>query len=333
MSTELVTLQILVTESDWLGSFDQIEIWRSRDTMQGPYEELTDKSWKPARIPKLAGDEPASSVTGASVIIDGETFEFRVNEDDTADIEVTISGADPITFADIASQITAQGFNKIRSYVDSAGAMVVETLQPGSQAVLLVLETDGAPTVGLPTEEPDSLAYGRDARIPLIVGTTSYGFSDIRGSTEYYYRTRFRNRITGAFSEYSTSFTVGQATGITSANVICGQLDLVNLDGSPLAYREVSIYGAYHGELVEDKLVAGPGQTALTDANGHVEFLLVRGVAVTVAISGTNIVRDIQVPTDTDVTVFGLLDPSVSPQDDVFVVQRPDIVYAERRSL
>lgn len=333
MSTELVTLQVLVTEDDWLGSFDQIEVWRSQDTVQGPYEELTDESWKPARIPKLAKDEPSSPVTGPLVIISGETLEFRVNEDDEDDIEVTISGANPVSFADIASQITAQGLNKVRSYVDEDGTLVVETLQPGSGAVLRVLETDGAAIVALPTTEPESLSYGRDARIPLIIGTSSYQFSDIRGSTEYFYKTRFRNRLSDGFSEFSQPFTVGQATGITSTNVICGELDLVGLDGSPLAFREVSVYSSYHGELVEDKLVAGGPQTRMTDANGHVEFLLVRGVAVTVAVSGTNIVRDILVPEDSSVAVFGLLDPSVSPSDDVFVVQRPDIVYAERRSL
>ena len=107
----------------------------------------------------------------------------------------------------------------------------------------------------------------------------------------------------------------------------------MGLDGRPLAYREVSVYPADLGELVEDKLVAGGPKENSTDANGHVEFLLVRGAAITVAISGTSIVRDIVVPTDTTVTVFGLLDPSVGPQDDVFVVQRPDIIYAERRSL
>jgi hypothetical protein len=333
MTTELVTLQILVTEADWLGLFDQIEVWRSRDTVQGPYEELTDESWKPARIPKLAGDEPTTPVTGALVVIDGETLEFRVNEDDTADIEVTISGADPISLADIASQVTAQGLNKVRSYVDELGTLVVETREPGSRAILRVLETDGAAVVALPTSEPESLSYGRDARLSLIAGTTSYEYSDIRGSTAYFYKTRFRNRLSGAFSEFSLPFTVGQATGISSANVICGELDLVGLDGAPLAFREVSVYSSYNGELVEGKLVSGPSLRELTDANGHVSFLLVRGTDVTVAISGTNIVRDITVPTDPDVSIFGLLDPSVSPQDDVFVVQRPDIVYAERRSL
>lgn len=331
MTTELVTLQILVTETDWETTFDQVEVWRSSEGAQGPYEELTAASWQTARIPKLAGDEPDAPVTGRLVVIDGQDLEFLVNE--TTTVEVAISGVDPLSFADVASQITDQGLALIRSYVAEDGTLVVETLQPGTGAVLRVIESDGAAILGLPTAEPESLSYGRDARIPLVTGTTSYSFQDVRGSTTYYYKTRFRNRITGAFSEFSLPFTVGQATGISSDNVIIGQLDLVDLSGSPLAFREVSVYSAYHGDLVENKLVAGGPQTALTDENGHVEFLLIRGVAVTVAISGTNIVRDIEVPTDPTVAVFGLLDPSASPTDDVFVVQRCDIIYAERRSL
>ena len=34
-TTELVQLQILVTESDWITLFDQVEIWRSRDELLG----------------------------------------------------------------------------------------------------------------------------------------------------------------------------------------------------------------------------------------------------------------------------------------------------------
>lgn len=330
-TSEMVQLQILVKEEDWLNLFDQIEVWRSRDTLNGPYEELTAARWLRARIPKTAKDKPSSPVTGPSVVIAGETLQFKVNEQ--TDYVIAISGVDPISYADIATQIISQGATKLDSYVDTDGVLVVETTEPGTGAILRVVESDGAAIVGLPTEEPESLAYGRDARITLKRDVEEYLFTDIRGASTYWYKTRFRNRLSQAVSEFSQPFSVGQALGISRSNIVCGQLDLVNLDGTPLAYREVSIYGAYQGELVEDKLVAGPAQVRLTDSNGHVEFLLVRGTACTVAIAGTNIVRDIVVPTDTSVSVFGLLDPEASPTDDVFVVQRPDIVYAERRSL
>jgi hypothetical protein len=330
-TSETVQLQILVKDEDWAGLFNQIEVWRSRDTVSGPYEELTADSWKRARIPKTAGDEPSSPVDGASVIISGEVLQFLVNEQDT--YVVTISGVDPLTFAEVAAQVVAQGQGRLDSYVDSNGVFVVETTEPGTGAILRVEETDGAAVLALPTSEPECLAYGRDARISLKTGTEEYLFTDVRGDSTYWYKTRFRNKLTQAVSEFSQPYSVGQALGISRANIVCGQLDLVGLDGKPVAYREVSVYPSNLGELIEDKLVVGPSQLRATDSNGHVEFLLVRGSTVTVAISGTSIVRDIEVPTDATVSVFGLLEASVGPVDDVFVVNRPDIVYASRRSL
>lgn len=332
-TTELVQLQILVEESDWITLFDRIEVWRSRDGLLGPFEELTADSWSPARVPALGGDEPSTPVSGGSVVVVGKTLEFRLNEDEDTDITVTLTGTDPLTLSDVASQIIAQSDTKLHSYVDEDANLIVETTEPGTRAILRVLETDGAVIVGLPVEEPESLSYGRDARIPLLVGTTRYSFSDIRGSTTYYYKTRFQNRNTGAYSEFSPPFSVSQATGVSSSSTVCGQLDLIGLDGRPLANRAVTVYNKFRADQVEGKLIAGGPVVHVTDNNGHVEFTLVRGSLITVAISGTNIVRDIEVPTDSSVSIFNLLDPTVSPTDDVWVVNTPNIIYAERRSL
>ncbi len=330
-STEIVQLQILVKREDYEDLFTQIEVWRSRTTIRGPYEELTADRWRTARLPKLAGDRPSSAVTGRSVALVGLTLELRVREEE--DIVITFTGADPLTFADAAAQITAQGRALVASYVDEGGLLVVETTEPGTGAVLRVVGGDAAPLLGLPIDEPDSLAFGRDARIPIKLGTEAYLFTDIRGSDAYFYKTRFRNPVTQGVSEFSQPFSLGQALGISAANIVCGTLDLVGTDGRPLANREVTVFNTYKGDLVEGKFVAGFGENRLTDETGHVEFNLVRGAHMTVAVSGTDLIRNILVPTDSEVTVFQLLDPEVSTQDDGFVVQVPDIIYAERRSL
>jgi hypothetical protein len=330
-STEVVQLQILVKREDYEDLFTQIEVWRSRSSIQGPYEELTADGWRAARIPKLADDRPAAPVTGRTVPIVGLTLELRVQEQD--DIVITFTGVDTLTFAAAADQITAQGLSKVVAYVDGNGLLVVETTEPGTGAVLRITGGDAAPLLGLPLEEPDSLAFGRDARIPLKVGTESYLFTDVRGSDAYYYKTRFRNPTTQGVSAFSQPFSLGQALGISAANVVCGTLDLVDTNGRPLANREVVVFNQYQGDLVEGKFVAGFGENRLTDENGHVEFTLVRGSYMTVAVSGTDVARNIVVPTDENVKIFGLLDSDVSTQDDGFVVQVPSIIYAERRSL
>lgn len=330
-SEEIVQLQILVKREDYEDLFDRIEVWRSRTSIRGPYEELTADRWLRARIPKLASDQPSVPVTGRSVVIVGKTLQVRVGE--AQDLVLVFTGTDPLTFAECASQITAQGQTKLLSYVDEDGLLVIETTEPGTGAVLRILESEAAPLLGLPIEEPDCLAFGRDARIPIKLGTESYLFTDLRGSDAYWYKTRFRNRVNLAVSEFSQPFSLGHALGISAANIACGVLDLVDTNGKPLPNKEVVVYNTYQGDLVEEKFVAGHGEARLTDSNGHVEFTLVRGAHMTVVISGTDIARNIIVPTDGDVSIFKLLDPDVSTQDDNFVVQIPSIVYAERRSL
>ena len=331
---EAVSLQITVQDGDEaLVLFDQVEVWRSVTDTAGPFEELTDDSWRAARIPKDATDLSASPPTGQSVVIVGLELELRVDEDDDNDITITFTGTDPLTFATCASQIIAQGGGKVTSYVDDDAKLVVATTDVGNGATLRVLESDGAAILGLPFDDVQGFSFGKEARIQLVPGQEVYPFTDVRGSGEYFYRTRFRNRLNGTFSEFSQSFSVQQALGISTSNIICGQLDLAGLDGRPLRNIEVCVYNAFRADIVEGKLIAEGQNSKCTDDDGHVEFFLVRGTRVTVAISGTSIVRDIDVPTDPALATFPLLGKVGGVQDDVFTVQYPDLISAERRSL
>jgi len=330
-TTEIVQLQIFTKQEDWEGVFDQIEVWRSTTTSQGPFEELTDEGWKPARIPDNAPDAPTPTEDGRDVVIVGSALQMRV--DGTEDILIVFTGTDPLNYGECATQVTDQSAGRLRSYVTSTGVFVVETVKCGTGAVLEVIGGDAAPLLGLSTESPDNVSTGRDSRINLIRGTEEYFFTDLRGSKNYYYRTRFRNRNTLAVSEFSLPFDVRHAPGVSTENLVCGYLDLVRGDGRPLGNQQVKVYNPLIGELVEGKLVTGPQQTKLTDQNGHVEFNLVRGVRYTIAVTGTDLVREIVAPTDTAVKLFPLLGENIGTTDDVFKVQVPTIVYAERRTL
>jgi hypothetical protein len=103
----------------------------------------------------------------------------------------------------------------------------------------------------------------------------------------------------------------------------------VRADGSPLINQEVRLHIGFTGQSFGDKTVAGGDLRALTDDTGKAEFLLPRSQKVGVAITGTTLVRTITVP---DKDTFNLLDPDLA-DDDIFRVQVPDIVVAERRSL
>jgi len=329
MSFDAVQLNIVALEADFVGFFDVIEVWRSRQGADGPFEELTAATWRPARLPTTAGDPPSPAVTGANVNIVGKKLTFRFDEDSANELTITFTGTDPLTLAAVAGQIVTQGLGRLGSYVDAQGQLVVQTSEPGTGAVLRLLAGDGAAILNLPTE---IVVFGKDGRIQLNVGTENYSFTDQSGSVSYYYKTRFRNTAADSTSDFSLAFLPVPATGLSSAAVACGQLDLVDISGKPLRNVEVRVHTEFNGILVESKLMTGGDVIKLSDESGHVEFVLARGQLVTVAVMGTDLVRTITVPTDPAVTVFNLLDPTIAGED-IFKVQIPNLIYAERRSL
>lgn len=325
-----VILKLVATLDEFEGLFDVLELWRSRSTSGGPFEELTAERYQPARLPSSAQDPPAVLVTGTQVALTGKTLSLRVEGDD---IDILFAGVDPLTYANAATQITTLSAGRVASYVDETGVLVVQSVFPGPGSSIEVLESEAAPILGLATEEPDNLDHGNDARMPLVEGQTTYVFIDPLGSSEYFYRARFRNTYTGGVSPFTLTVGPPIALGVSTDNLAIGELDLVTVHGAPLASQEVRIHSQFTGVSVEGKTMVGSDLLLRTDVNGHVEFKLVRGQRVSVAVPGTDLVRDIVVPTDPSIERFNLLDPSVGVGDDVFKVQVPTVVYAERRSL
>jgi len=322
-------LDIFVEGHAWEGQFDSLEIWRSRIGPNGPFESLTGDGWRPARLPLVEGDAPTVPQTGPSVTLSGKSLALRVNEE--LDLNVVFSGSDPLTYGAAATQITAQGRRLVRSFVIGS-SLIVETAQPGSASILRVIGGDGAPLLGLPTLEPASVAFGKDARIPLTMGTTRYLFTDHNGSPEFFYKTRFYNALLRTTSTFSLPFSGKSVSTLATENLVRATVDLVDNHGVALANRAVLLAPKFRGTQVAGKtLVDGKSET-LTDECGHAEFMLVRGQAFTVAIAGTDLVRDITAPTNAAVLSFDMLDPAYG-SNDLFNVQKPEIDFAVRRTL
>lgn len=330
-SFEVVGLTILANDADFVGLFDCIEVWRSRQTAGGPYEELTGAAWRGARMPRAGLDQPAVVQTGPNVNVVGLTLELLINEKSILDVVFT--GVDPLTLAQVATQIAAQSLGRLRSWVDTNAKLVIETMEPGTGATLRVIANDTASLLGLPLAEPDSLVFGQEARPLLVAGTNSYYFEDRGGSSSYFYRTRLRNRANNTVSEFGQTYNAEETVGVNPANVVTGYLDLVDNAGRTLVGIEVSLRSPFTGSLIDGKLVAGNDLVQKTNAQGHVEFTLMRGQTYTLSISGTNIAKEIVTPTDPTITSFLLVDDNFSTQDDYFRARVPQIPTMERRSL
>lgn len=324
---EVLGLEIAVLPEDWFG-YDLLEVWRSTLGQAGPYEELTAPTSMEARNPAGAGDPPLSPVTGALVNIVGKQLEVWLGE--STDLLIVFTGSNPLTLTQVAQQVNAQGMGLVRAYVDAIGRFVLHTTQVGTAAQLKVAEGDAAALLGLNTEDT---FFGRDARIPLQINQQVYHLTDYFGSRDYFYKTRFRQFSTGATSSMSIAFTADTVVGLPAESMVIGRLELVDLNGKPLADCEVRVGNGFKGQVIGGRVVAGTTDVKRTDKNGRVEFLLVRGQQVTVAIVGTSLVKDVIPPTDPAVTIFNLLDPALGPQQDYFRVRVPEMAVADRRNL
>ncbi len=322
-TTVSLSLSFRIEESEWLGRYDRLEVWRSRLTDGGPYEEVTGPVWAPAI--HLAGG--ADSAPQLAPLV-GKTLTLQWNEQPV--LSVTFTGTDPLTPAQIASQIGAVGVGQIEATAALDGTISIETLQPGSIAVLRV-GGDAASVLGLSTVEPTCLAFGQDPRVPLVVGQAMYTFVDPHGSTAYFYRTRLRNSLTGETSEFSLPIPGTVTTVLPTTDLILGEVRLADPSGRAVANRRVLVDVPTQYLTVSGTTIFGYSFEFLTDQTGYGSVALVRGLRAKISVGGTGMVRDITVPTDPTLTAFNLFDSSVG-SSDVWTVQKPNIDYLVRRS-
>jgi hypothetical protein len=325
VTEEDLQLDLVVEEAEWLGLFDSLEVWRSRVGISGPYDNLTADAATEATLPDGAAAAPIVPEDGPSVTLDGKTLSLRLDED--TDVDIVFSGTDPMTFAEAAAQISSE---VLAAYV-VGGILVIKSATTGGNAVIRVVGGDAAAILGLSTTEPDCLAFGRESRVALVSGTTAYAFTDHNGDPSYYYRMRYYNSETSSTGAFGTPFIGTSLSGLDAADTVLATVDLVDGRGVVQANMPVLLHLKNKGTRVNGKTVLGGDLQVLTDENGHAEFSVVRGQQFTVAIAGTEIVRDFTAPTDTAIVTFDMLDPDYS-SDDAFTVQKPDLRYAVRRS-
>ena len=319
------TLSISLGEADVVG-FDALEVWKAT-SVSGPYLEMTGANWRGARLPSYGGDLPDTVVDGARVVVEDLTVELLVKEEE---LTVTFVSTEAVTLAAVAEAITAQGAGLVTAYVDSRGQLTLETALGGPSATLSAVGGTATSTLGIPL---DSISYGVAAWLSVPVGDSVQTFVDPYSSTGTYYRTRLRNRATGAVGAFSDAVPANNPSGLPANSLVLGTIDVVSLDGKPIRNIEVTVYNKYSTLPVDGRLVVEGTVRMVTDSEGHAEVYLLRGAKVTVSISGTAITRDVTVPSDPTTSTFSLLGSEVGAQDDAFRVQVPVLNYAARRSL
>ena len=187
-------LEIVVRSEDFIGLYDQMEVWRSEDGAR--YTELTGDSWGAARLPLTGGDPPTTPPAGVPLFLSGKALQVEFVGELRRVLSFEFLGLDPRSLADVATLLTVKGSPYLRAYIDSSAQLVIEALVPGQGVMMHIVPSDAASILALPLTEPESIARGHDARISLSADKSIYRFTDVFGTQNARYKTRYRSQVT-----------------------------------------------------------------------------------------------------------------------------------------
>jgi hypothetical protein len=191
------------------------------------------------------------------------------------------------------------------------------------------VDGDAAPALGL---TPGEKRHGLDAWRMLKPGRLVYDFVDPMGKDTDFYKVRLLNTLNPSSGLAYPPIPGTPRGGLGAEHLIEGYCSLFDVSGRPVENVLVSLYASQRAYPPNGAVGMFPSSVDVrTDSKGSVRVPLVRGARLTLSISGTNIAREILVPTTGQ--EFDLLDPSVSVDGDAYKVQVPNIVVGERRSI
>ena len=143
-----------------------------------------------------------------------------------------------------------------------------------------------------------------------------------------------------AFQIVTGSFTPTFTAPISPAPMCQLFADIYRMSGKPLSHANVQVRLLHTPQLFSGVAVFDTQATHKTDANGHVEFMLVQGVKIEVIIAPLSLRRIVTVPSGDDAVdpnsgqfiPVNLLDLMASA-DDVFNIIKAEAPAAPRRTL
>lgn len=308
-------VKIYVSEiANVLTQFDQMQVQRSK--VGSPYadaELITAAAAAAAEL--ISANEGQYIIGGQDLFIEvdfglEQTFTFILS---------------PATILDVVTEFNSN-ISGATASDDGTGKMKIESNTTGTGSKIVLPSGSALVTLGFTAGDEDA---GEDANIDLVTDQTEYEYDDNDGDATYWYRTRYYNSVTGAFSSWSDWVQGDTGSAVTSANLIVGYVKLADTDGTALAEQKVVICNLFLPDKQDGYAVLGGSKEIETDATGRAELTLVKGSVIDVIITGTSIVRRVDVPTTG--TEFDMLDDAYS-EDDPFSIQVPDLPAAVRRT-
>lgn len=296
-----VQLSILVANNDSLIGlgYTRIEVWQSIDGGD-TYQEVTAASAQAA-----FQDSFAAQTTFRQ---GGKLLKFIIN----GGSEVSVSFSPLVDYW--TAQQVADRINEVAPGVASvvSDKVRLSSSSTGRASSVEVTYSDGA-DLGFPIVK----VFGKDPRITLTPSTLSYLYSDVSGLTSARYRWRFSANGVDPLSEYSSYVFGSEVPLVGSGQISVCSTTFIGLNGQPVKTKVI---------VVADQPPSALGGYAVTNhqplifesgADGFIQFTLVRGAKVRVAIEGSSFVREFIVPNAASFDLLSVL----SVASDPFTVQ------------
>jgi hypothetical protein len=307
-----VTLSISVTGiAQVLLSFDTIRVKRSITGVDGTYNLLTD----------LAPDAAfLLAPTSGNYNVSGKTLQVLSDQD--AQVDILFTGTDPLTTAQVVSQVNTALGDVIAS--DVSNALQLTSTLTGTVSKVEIVGGSAATEFGWSAGDRD---IGFDAHITLQAGVTGYNYTDSDGQSGYFYKVNFYNTTTALTSADSSPFEGDVGTLVSEGTLSDVKIDLIDGRGIALPDQDVTFYPMH--ELLEVEgfqigLARAP-TTITTNNSGHAEVSLVRGSRWRVSFDGTSIIRDITIPDEEETDLMAVLGAAPDPFDIKTLLINPAI--------
>jgi len=306
-----VDLVLYLPDEDWAGKYNAIEVQRSRYG-NGLYESLHGSTYT----------SPSFKTTLTSNNVSGKYLELLVDE--THKVSLTFTGTNPLTVSQMVSQVNTAGAGLVTASAIDSSTFEVKANNVGMNTTMRVNGGEAAALLGLPLEEPDSLAFGKDLYKTVSTKTEVVDLYGGRSTTTY--RFRYVNTLDGSFSEWSQDITKSNSKKAMD-NLVVGYLKAIDGFGRPIANNPIIIETFTASTSHYD--ISNGRERFVTDEDGNFETTFIKGSRAHIAVTGTDIVRMILVPSDID--RFDLLSPDYSVDSDRFSVAKAPRDYAQRR--
>lgn len=314
----MATVNIRISVSDPVAAsatFEVIRVLRSRTVAAGPYEFTTEDSAVAATL--------LAPTTGPYAVV-GRTLSLLI--DSNPQLDVVFTGTDPLTAAEVATQIDTAAGAAI-AVDDGNGALKLTSTNTGTASKIEIVAGSAESLFGLTAGDRDA---GEDANIALVDGQNLYLYADNDGELAFFYKTQFFNKSTGLSSLESEPFLGGPGAILETSELSVAKIDLVDASGVAVPDQEITFYSVHEPLQIDGFTIAleRAPVAMVTNNFGHAEITLVRGVKVRVVFEGTSVIREFTVPSVAEFDLLSVLSSAVDPFD----VLQPAFPFAPRRT-